>query len=850
MAYDFAQTFYVDSAAVKGSPQVNISAVELYFKAKPKRGDTANPNKSGLVEPGVTLLFCGTNMDGTPNALDVKETARLEYNQIIASSDGSAASKFIFEKEVYCSTNKTYCVIARFDANEDFDLWTDKRGSYYLGSNLISPGVTDKYIGNLYISQNRPRAENDPSAAGGPGAIPGTGSLNESWVAKNDEDIKFTVFVARYRTTNSTSNSVVSNNHLLPQSTYEYILFDRKRSQKGRKANKGELVFQNAPLYNNNGTLRTVNVQKNVTTVTSNNVDFTAVFPSATNNNYIVFVSGNHDPGDLSGFTAKYNIRRVVSVQDANSIILETPPSFTNSVSNFMVTAVGEVDFLDRSKAFDTRTFKDSWYFGKRIKQDFLVLKRSSANLSHRFVNNSVEDVIINNGGSGYQNSDYIVITSNSGVGSANVYAYANLTTNSTGGITSTFVTNIGSGMISTPIFSVANSTGGSSSGTSANLSFVEGPFLLSQVNKFKVADYDVINFEVDAVTPQFSINNPSGTSYKVYHQLAYYKDNNGNYVVNQNASSNKKLIKNLKKNDLPYNNTPVLMSRSNELYLLSQQSGNDVSFDIGSSSNNDFVAACVDGSAVIFHKNVINNDYTDEHTSFGNAAAKHISTKITFQEGRLAEDLLVYLRAYRPTSTDIKVYGRMYNSADPEAFDDKDWTLLTCITGADQYSSPTDKKDIREFVYNVPQFPNTQFTSTGTVTLQTGSATVTGVGTAFTSQVGGFAANDLVKIYNPLFPNNHFISSVLSVGNSTSLTLTSTTANSSLLGSGLKIDKLKFPHQGYRNMQNDNVFRYYNTSMHVYDGFDTFAIKIVMLSSNSLIVPQIEDARAIGVSA
>ena len=43
----------------------------------------------------------------------------------------------------------------------------------------------------------------------------------------------------------------------------------------------------------------------------------------------------------------------------------------------------------------------------------------------------------------------------------------------------------------------------------------------------------------------------------------------------------------------------------------------------------------------------------------------------------KFAEDLLVFLTAYRPANTDIKVFARIHNSDDPEAFDDKDWTML-----------------------------------------------------------------------------------------------------------------------------------------------------------------------------
>lgn len=854
MAYDFAQTFFIDRTIVRGAPQVNISAIDLYFKQKPKRGDSANPNASGMLEPGVNVLFCETNMDGTPNILKVLERGRLEYNEIVASGDASSASRVIFPSEVYCDTDKVYAFVVQSDGHEDYVLWTNKKGYYYIGTSVISSGVNDKSVGNLYITQDRPTASSDPNLAGGQGSMNGTTGVNNSWISKSDEDLVFSVYVARYRntspvTSNTDQTSIISaNTEILPHSTHEFILFDRKHSQRNQTTNKGEMIFRSGPYYSNNGNLLTVNVLKNSSTITSNNVDFTTVFPNANTENYIVLVSENADPAHYSQNYHKYNVRKVLSVQSNNTLIIEGVPSFTNAAAYFFVSPVGEVSFVDKSLSFNYSTWSpNSWFYGTRVRQDLLILQNSNANLTHRFVNNTIDAVTVTAAGSGYANTDYVVISSST---SGSSPAYANVRTNSSGNITSVFVTNTGYGLIASPTYVIRANSSTLSTGTGANLTFTEGPTLLSEVNKFKIKDFRVINYEVDAITPYVDINNPAGTSYSLKHQLSYYKAANGTYVVNQNAPQNQALLKNLQKNKLPYTNTSVILSRSNEVELLSNQSGNSTLIIIGGSSNNDFINTCVKDPTLFFHKSVINNDYSNEHTSFGNALAKHISSKIVFQNGKLAEDLLVFVRAYRPATTDIKVYARMYNSADPEAYDDKDWTLLTCIDGANQYSSPTDSNDVREYTFNIPQYPNTLFTSTGTVTISSGCTVITGISTNFTSELTGFRPNDLVKIYDPLFPDDHFITSVASVTNTTSMVLSDATSNNSLLGSGKLIDKIAYPYQVHRNIQNDNVARYFNSTMHAFDGFDTFSIKTVLLSPNSTTVPEVEDIRAIGVSA
>jgi hypothetical protein len=845
--YDYAQTFFIDKAKVRGSPQVNISRVDLYFKQKPKAGSGTQTNKSGILNPGVEVSIVNTKKDGTPDLTDVLETTRLEYGDISVSGNATQETRFTFEKEVYLQTDKTYAIYIRFDGMEDYVLWTNRKGFVYVGTNIGSPGVTDKLIGNLYKTRDRLTADFDPDEAGGPGSNQGV-DAKASWVAMVDEDLKFEVFVARYRDTgtSNTANSSTNVQYALPSTKYEYVLFDAKHSKKEAKAHSGERIFQLNPLASNNGNVFTVSVQRGNTSISSPSANFSSIF-TTTEPSYIVLVSAGQDPGHISDDTTLYNVGRVIEV-DGNTVVIDRAPTFTNSSANFIVSPVAEVEFLDKSRSFNARFNSPSWYWSDRQRQDLLVMKKSNANITHRFVNNSIQSITITANGGGYSNTNYLVISSSS---ANSINAFANVRTNASGNITAVFMTNAGAGMIATPTVTVRANSTHVSPGVGATFSLVEGPWLKSEIKKYVVKDVEVIDFEIDAVTSDMVINNPGGTSYDVKHQLAYIKAANGDYIINQSAETNQKLLKNFKKNGLPYANTPSQMSRSNEVIQLQTVTGNSSVIVIDAISNNDFIDPCPNSSFIYYHRHVINNDYTNEHTSYGNAAAKHITKKITFAEGRLAEDSIVYLRAYRPPGTDFKVYNKLYNSQDPEAFDDKDWTLMECTAGADQVSSLSDNKDIREFTYGIPLSPNTAYLVAGTVKLESDSTTVTGTGTSFLNELTGVKAGDLVKIYDPLFADQkYFISSVNSVSSGTILVLDDSTSNVSLIGEGLKLAKLQFKNQAFRNLNNDNVVRYYNTSMHVYDGYDTMAIKIVMLSSSTTVIPEVEDVRAIGVSA
>lgn len=846
--YDYAQTFFMDRAKVKGSPQVNVSRVDLYFKKKPKVGEGSEANKTGIVNPGVEVSIVETRGDGTPNLTKVLESTRLEYGKITISGDATAATQFIFDEDVFIKTDKMYAIYIRFDGMEDYELWTNKKGNLFVNTDKVSPGVTDKLVGNLYKTEDRLTADFDPNAAGGSGANQGVDE-KATWVALRDEDLAFEVYVCRYRDTgtSNSSNSVANVTYALPTTKSEFILYDAKHSKKEAKAHVGEKIFQVGPLASNNGNVHTIVVQKGNTTITSPTANFELIF-SGSNNQYIVLVSNTHDASHITGDRAKYCVTKIVEV-DGDTITVNRAPTFTNAAANFIVSPVAEVDFLDRTRSFNAKGNSPSWYYGDRNRQDLLVLQDSNANVSHRFVNNSIHSITITANGQNYSNTDYLVITSAS---SNSINAYANVRTNASGNLTAVFMTNAGAGIIAAPSVAVKNSSGGTSTGSGATFSMTEGPWLKSEIKKYVFKDIEVIDFEVDAITPDVKVNNPAGTVYEVRHQAAYIKAANGDYIVNPDATANKKLLKNLKKNKLPHQDGAALISRSNEVIQLVTVSGNDTHIEIGSESNNDFICTSSgNGSVIYYHKYMINNDYTNEHTSYGNALAKHITSRVNFSEGRLAEDAIVIMRAYRPPGTNFKVYGKFYNSQDPQAFDDKDWSLMECTSGANEVSSAKDDKDIREFTYGLPQSPNTTMISVGSVRLNVDTLSVTGSGTEFLSEVAGFKSGDLVKIYDPLFDDQkHFITSINSVSSDTILVLDDSTSNLSLTGTGLKIAKLGFKNQAFRNINNDNVVRYYNTSMHVYDGYDTMAFKVVMLSSNTKIIPEIEDIRAIGVSA
>lgn len=228
-----------------------------------------------------------------------------------------------------------------------------------------------------------------------------------------------------------------------------------------------------------------------------------------------------------------------------------------------------------------------------------------------------------------------------------------------------------------------------------------------------------------------------------------------------------------------------------------------------------------------------------------GNAKTRHISTKASFANNKFAEDLVVYMTAYRPTNTEVKVYARLHNSADTDAFDDKAWTPLVITDNANVYSSTTDRNDYVDYALALPPYSNTAVTLPGIFTAQYSNNIVVPNGVTPTSYL---ANNDVIKIYDPLIPTNYIVAVAASV-NSTAIVLGDSISNNNISGSGYKIDRLKYPNIAFRNYTNDNVARYYNTSLVEFDTFDSYQIKIVLNSNSSITFPRVSNYQAIGVS-
>lgn len=867
--FNGAQVFYVDPATVNGDATCDISSIDLYFKYKPD----ADLNLANMPNAGVSIFIAET-MFSTPritreSGIFNGNFARLSLNEILTSSDATAPSTFRFGTPVTIETDKEYCFVIIFDLLSQFVLWQSVQGEILTGSTAISPGPSSQFIGKYYDFNSTFVADENTNLD----------EYLKNWRAKQDTSLKFDIKIARYAHSGVPvfSNNAIANDDIIrvnPGSkftsnstginfnvnfgSYEYISFNENTSIKSAFIG-GMMCFQNTVPWPGGTGSQKINIQRNRFRITANtlkpdgsNFQWSAIFPASNPENRIVLTDGTN-----------YNVRKVLSIQSNTIATLDEPPTFANAAAEMLITAIGRVSSFNKNSPFG-------------IEESFIMVGNSTANSTVRFVNNAIESLVISAPGTGYSNNDVLYISGYENVAgkvTGGYNAIANLVTNSSGGVISVAFSNLGCGFVNSSaiLAQVANSTsnsdtGNTSAGSGLVLAYTTGATIKTEFGGSIFRDCVVRNLDIGEFIPFSDIQAPAGTQYSLKLETNYLKvpDNSlisgEAYYVNPNSSDSQLTIVLYDVNTTEaLNYTPVTPSHSNEFNILYQNgdpndklSSNGASRDSETlrivsdiTSNSDFSTVRLSRPSIQFSKYIINNDATNEHTDSGNAYAKGITLPIDFN--RTAEDFRLFATVYKPANTDILMYARIYKNEDPDAFDDKNWTLLELKNGKGLQSSSADPLNYVELEYGFYQVPPDRTRITGSIAITTGSNVVTGSGTNFTSAL---SVGDLVYLYQPLFRENHFVAAVTAVTNTTSFVMDTNTSNTSLLAEGMKIEKITYPEQAFNNALNNNLVRYYNSTKSKFDGYETLALKAVLLSDSPHRIPRIDDWKGTGVSA
>lgn len=290
----------------------------------------------------------------------------------------------------------------------------------------------------------------------------------------------------------------------------------------------------------------------------------------------------------------------------------------------------------------------------------------------------------------------------------------------------------------------------------------------------------------------------------------------------------------------------PAVYSKSNEIV---QNSGNKTlttNMTLSTGKVTLSPALDVQSTSLLTFKSLIGNTTTNEAYANGAADTKYISRTVTLKEGLDAEDMKVFVSAYRPTGTDVQVFAKMLHASDNDEFSSKKWTLLTNL-GNDVYSSTANEFDVIEYEYDIPSTPSTT-NLVGVATTTNNSVTISvsgntpGFSNGSANQVG---TGTLLKIVNGDTNTNYQISRVASVN--TSVIVLDQAVNFTRTGATLEI--LNADHGVFKDPQNSYIATYFDANGVKYDEYKSFAIKIVLTADNSNIIPKVNDYRALALS-
>lgn len=287
--------------------------------------------------------------------------------------------------------------------------------------------------------------------------------------------------------------------------------------------------------------------------------------------------------------------------------------------------------------------------------------------------------------------------------------------------------------------------------------------------------------------------------------------------------------------------------SKSNEITGFSGAKSLKITAALGKPAESNKVSPVIDlnPASVVVLQNNINNTSANETTRYGSARVKYISKRVVLANGLDAEDLKFYLTAYKPSGTSVLVYAKLLSSDDSDDFNDKEWTLLSQDTEADLYSDLANLNDYIEYQYSVPRTPPSSSVN-GVVTTNS-NTTLTGTNTTFTTD---FSAGDLIKIVNSSSLTDYEINVVSNVGGAGTITLAAATGPySNTTTSGLTIEKVTQPKAAFKYSKDEAIVRYYDGSQSAHSTYKVYAIKVVLLSSSTEVVPTIKDIRAVAVS-
>ena len=816
------QTFYVSEPST-GVPGVYITQIDVFFQS---------------VSPtyGIEMQI-RTTLNGVPTQERLPFASKIlfptDVNPPVASSDASVATSFVFDTPVFVQSGLSYAIVLiPLGGNPDYNIWTAEIGGTDSVTN--SPIYTNNDTGDLFLSSN-----------------------DKDWTPIITEDMKFTIYIANFT---SLSGTAVFRT---PDEDYAELYNINGSFVLGEPLYPTNTAM-NIAVLNVTGVLGSFNNGDHV--YQSNGSSNTATGVVYSSNSSVIKLSNTTGGFSSTYYTTLYNSvsvsNAVVTVVSQNASI--TTSSNTFSVPDSSVFSNGDFIYISTNTGSKTRLFKVSG-IPNSTTVAFSNVFVSSLATSDFTDTNCIYGKVLYNG------------TLHGGLGSLKVFP--DFTRIIFDDVSSTTSNNFNA--------AIGNKIVGIFSGASATVhNVINVPYNQISPNITNISPANTgISWQFTGVKndPSFTrdpagINISEGLSNEQYdyERVVLSRSNEltempvgrtGERTVNISASfnsSNNKISPVIDTLSKVSNFSLNLCSPSYDLqgyYLnVSNSTGTFANGDIVSQNgaigtvrfaNSSFIRITDVTQGSYFQANstplidtisganaVITTAefYSELHNNGLFSASRYISKTVSLAQ--TSEDIVVYIGAWRPAPSNIRMYVRAKNNQDSRDFNNVVYSRLTETSSPSLISSSGNPNDLVELTYGFPQSVNLYTngvvcnTSSNVINLFTTSGLNTG-------QIVYFSDSTQSKF------NVRVISSIV---NSSAITLTNNTSFNSTNSAFGTIPNLQSISGIFLNDQNNNIARYVTNTDLVFDGFDQFSVKIVPVSNTTALVPHVTDLRVIAM--
>jgi len=837
MSKPIAQTFYINEP-IGGVEGVVLTKVDIYFQSvsstygvelQIRTTENGNPTSLRLPDASKVLQVTDTYSNNTPI--------------IRASTDASIPTTFVFDTPVTLQSQTSYAlVIIPVGGNPDYTVWTAELGGTDITT--ASPITTNNDTGTLFLSSN-----------------------DIQFTSVQSEDIKFTIYTANFTSTTGTAvyemfdeenitynnlvGSFIPNEKMFMSQTAFNIATLNLNANTG-SLNVGEVLYQS------NGS---ANVATGIVySANSSKVLVTNTVGTWTQSNGS---SGYQITGKVSLATG--NVASVVQTCNAfsNSIVL-VPFTGNTSANIFYANQTVYVTTSNRSKV-DVRVVTSvvnstaiAISSNNSFSDNSATIGQVRGDLGKLFGFYSGPQAAAPNSRSTVMSCFFWGSTANNTVDFSNSHGQLIIGSDSGSSAVAQSTTNLPYNAV-VPQMSESQSQTTNIDWTFTGIDFSQNQdsTQISMVNniekelldktRYIKSRSDEIHYNAGAYTTKLYAN-----LYTANTKLSPYIDGMRNYITfTRNAVLGANQVSGYVVN---VSNTVggVFIGGVNKFTAIQQSNGsvtvtgnllaaNSTVMYISNTSG-----PILPGYTITKVSNTSVNTYVNSVYAYNEmyssnvvpSASRYISKNVVLADKQDAEDLQVYLTAYRPAQTNFQVYGKIINAQDSDTFTNKIWSRLPEVSSPALISSGSNPDDFVELQYGLP---TSLLIAANSTTTSTTSANVT------VSTTSGVSNGNFIYLYNTS-SNNFIVRQVSYVANNTTLVLTNNPSFSSTNADFGTIPGLEHPTGAFLFANNLGIVRYVSSTDTVYDSYKTFAIKIVPTAENDALVPRAADMRALAL--